>query len=224
MASSTVLNSLKEIVNDIIDSNGNMRVTPIGVVGKRGLDAQRIGLLEDLVILLKTTNVINAETRLYIFNRYITLGGVTETLNSEREEGNYVNVNTTKAKIWYDKGKLDKLFGPSYVADIVFSTAISTDELAEKLSNVYIKYSGDTSKMRDSIRLDIRRDIIVKSIADDEFSDFITTIAPYTSTQMQYIESHISDKQVGYFNHLLSGMGLTVKDRENLGILKELLE
>lgn len=223
MAKNSVLENLKGIIYDMVDSNGNIRVLPTGPTGKLNLSNNRIKLLADMIKMLRDTQLLTEATKLYIFNRYMKIRDVNDSIHSDksREEIDK-QFNNTLSKIQYDKKKLESMFGDKVFVNIL-SNSDDISNYEKKLAEIYVKYSGE-SPLRKNLMLNIPKDCIASEISDSEFEDFIRTIAPYTKSQMNYIENNLGDKVCGYFNYILSLPSLGDVDQERLDMLKTLLD
>lgn len=222
MRSVSILKHLKVVIADMVDENGNIRAIPISGTGKRGLTNNRIKFIADLIRLVRDTNIINEETRIYIFNKSISIRGVNELLNKNIiDEDKKYKVNTTISKIQYNKTKLTKIFGESMFRDIL-SNSIDISIYERVLSEQYAKYSN-TDEMRENIVLNIPNNCITTEVSDEEFEEFIKIIAPYTKNHIEYIENNISNRLYGYFNYLISMPKLEGVDGSRRDILKKLL-
>lgn len=232
MKYSKILDQLKEIAGDMIDNNGNFRTIPTGMVGKRNLSNDRLSLLQSLLVLLRDTDIITKETKLYIFERYITIKGVNDKINDRIREvgGNdskLICYNTTSSRIGYDRGKIVKEFGNSIIADIV--TLTGNDEILNQhrknIAQAYIRYGNTEGKdIRDNLALKLDRGCLCTELEEDKFKQFIETIQPYLKSQMDYISSIIDKDSVGYFNYLLFSPVLTEVDKRRLEELKQRLD
>lgn len=225
MSKNGILIELKGIAYDLVDNNGNFRTIPIGTIGTRNLPNDRIKLLQYLVSLVKDTDIICNETKLYVFNRYITIRNVNEALNeiAESKGGKQYSYNTTQSKIAYDRDKLHKLFGDGMISDIAFRTNNDEKmkEYTEKIINAHIKYNKNiTTDLRDNLALDISKEHLCSELDDTRFDDFLMTISPYLKSHMQSISSMLDTDSIGYFNYLLYSPILTDVDKKRLDILK----
>lgn len=218
MADNGILMQLKKITPDFIDSNGNFKTFPTGKTAELELPNNHIKFIIDFLSLLKTTNIINQATRMYIFDRYITSSGVNEKL--KYEAGIDKTASSTLGSIQYDKRKLERLFGSHMIIDVLSKNKdISKYELI--LAECFVNKSD--SALRSGLSLKIKQDCMNSSMTDKEFADFIDIIAPYTCKQMRFIEDNLDVMYCGYFNYLLSMPSLNDVDKHRLDILKELL-
>lgn len=221
MAKTSILEGFKMVIADMLDSNGNFRVTPIGTTGRLNLSNNRIKLLIDVIKLLRDTDIISDETRIYIFNKYITIKGVNEIINDRMGGKEEVKFNNTLSKIQYDKNKLERLLGKDFFGSVLSSNRDIS--LYEKIVyELYIKYSK-TDKIRENLILNIPKDCMSTELSDEEFNEFIQIISPYLKSQIKFIEENLSRKACGYFNYLLSVPTLEGKDKERAEILRALL-
>lgn len=222
MATTSILEYLKVAIGDMVDSTGNIRVTPIGITAKRKLSNNKIKFLADLIRLVRDTKIITDETRIYIFNRYISSRKVADLLNEsiDNVEDHY-KVSTTIAKIQYDKNKLSKIFGERMFLDILsIRDDITVYERA--LAEQYAKYHRkvDISK---SLVIGIPKDCMATELSDEEFDKFISEIEPYTVKNIQEVESRLDVTACGYFNYIMTMGGLTGVNKQREDRIKKVL-
>lgn len=222
MGKVSILAYLKDIVDDMVDSNGNIRTMPIGNLGRRNLSTNRIKFIADFLRFLNNTDIINRETRIYIENKHMSIRGVNEYLNKNIKDGEKLyNENTTVSRIQYDKNKLTKIFGQSMFFDVLSPNRdISVYE--RTLVEQYIKYSN-AEEYRKNLLLNIPENYVCTELSDEEFKDFMIIIAPYIRSQMRFIEENISEKACGYFNYLLGMPELEGIDKDRANMIKEML-
>ena len=219
---SSILRDIKELNWSLIDKNGNFRSVPIGILGKRNISKDRLEMLKSIVRLVKDTNIVCKETKLYVSDRDIKIRGVNEEMNMGSSAS--IPYNTTSAKIGYDRMKLSKYLGESIVRDIIYKcddyNTLSGYML--KITNAYRKYCGDNIKIRDEIGLDLDRNIICSELSEEEFNKFIRVILPYLKSHMEEVSKSINKESIGYFNYLVSSPVLEGIDKERLEILKNI--
>lgn len=221
MAKSGFLNYLKEIIHDMVDSNGNIRPIPVGVTGRRNLPDNRIKLLSDLIRLLRDTDIISDETKIYINNKYITMRGVNEEINNKMKGKEKRHLKTTISRIQYDQLKLEKIFGSDFFVNVlVKGNDISIYE--KIIAEQYMKYSKKED-LRKNLIINIPKNCMNTELSDEEFEEFVSVIAPYVKRHVKFIESNLSEEWCGYFNYLMYMPNLKGKDKERFERLKTLL-
>jgi len=219
---------------DIIDKNGNFRTKPIGEIGKRNLSDSRIALLQSIYKLIDIDGFLSKETRLYISDPYITMSGINKIMNEESQEnphwnGKEININTTYAKIGYDRSnKLDKQLGTTIITDIVYKSQ-NNDVIAEYARRVAALYSkvnkgGDNDKLRNNLVLPLRNDVLCSELTSEKFDDFIKTILPYIKEHVDEVANEMDQDAVGYFNYLLYSPVLSDTDKIRLDRLRSYLD
>lgn len=222
MAKGGFLDYLKSITGDLVDTNGNIRVTPIDSLGKLGLSNNRLKLLSDIVKLVRDTNLITKETKMYIKEKYISIRGVNEALNlAIDKEEDKIKGTTTQSKIQYDKNKLERLFGVSMFSDILTRDCDIT-KYEKIVAELYVKYSGNDGA-RKNLMLSIPKDCMQSVINEEDFEEFIKIISPYIKGQIQFIEDNLDINCCGYFNYLLNMPNLTGVDRQRAKRLNTIL-
>lgn len=216
MARDNILLTLRKICSSFVDEHGNMRVRPIGFIENMKVEMDRQELLKDIVILLKDTDIINRETKMYIFNN-TTKREINEVLSEE--VGETVSFNTTQSKIQYGKTKLEKLFGDS-IKRLLYKT-YDIDDIPRLIYDISSQYSD--IDLRNKLVLDLDSNVYNTELSENDFEDFILTIAPYVKTQVEYISKNIESEKVGYFNYLITSKRLTDEDKQRLSKLKDIL-
>lgn len=216
MARDNILLTLRKVCGSFVDEHGNMRVKPIGFIENMKVEMDRQELLKDIVILLKDTDIINRETKMYIFNN-TTKREINEVLSEE--VGETVSFNTTQSKIQYGKTKLEKLFGDS-IKRLLYKT-YDIDDIPRLIYDISSQYSD--IDLRNKLVLDLDSNVYNTELSENDFEDFILTIAPYVKTQVEYISKNIESEKVGYFNYLITSKRLTDEDKQRLSKLKDIL-
>ena len=216
MNKSNILKDLRRVCGSFVDEHGNMRVRPIGFIENMKVEMDRQELLKDIVILLKDTDIINRETKMYIFNN-TTKREINEVLSEE--VGETVSFNTTQSKIQYGKTKLEKLFGDS-IKRLLYKT-YDIDDIPRLIYDISSQYSD--IDLRNKLVLDLDSNVYNTELSENDFEDFILTIAPYVKTQVEYISKNIESEKVGYFNYLITSKRLTDEDKQRLSKLKDIL-
>ncbi|MEM4385676.1 MAG: hypothetical protein QXD03_03920 [Candidatus Anstonellales archaeon] len=220
MAQGTFLQELKEVIYCLVDDNGKFRVMPIGSLGKMKLDKERIDLLIKLIKFIQDTDFLCRETKMYIFNKYITLKGVNEQLNYELGK-NKIKLKNTISKIQYDKTKLEKRFGTEFFMDVL-SRNKNINKYNTIINQLYAEY-GDR-EWKKKLVIDIPIGEVGESVSDEEFDEFIGMIKPYIVSQVEYIKGELNKNVCGYIYYLMSKQGdLTGIDKERYNRLKLLL-
>lgn len=222
MAKGGFYDYLKQLISDMVDQNGNLRVQPIGLTAKRNLSNSKIKLLSDLIVLLRDTNIVSKESKYYINNKYITIAGVNELVNQENKDKEEIKFNNTLSKISYDRNKLEKLFGANFFIEILTKdTDIEQYEVI--IAEQFIRYSNGKNKLKEKIAINIPNNCMYSEITDEEFENFVDMIKPYIRSQMEFIEENMSKEACGYFNYISNMPTLNSKDLERLNTLKDLL-
>lgn len=222
MAKGGFLEHLKNIIGDLVDTNGNFRVLPIGRTGKLNLSNNKIKLLTDTIKLLRDTSIITRETKLYVFDKHITISGVNELINFDiGKDGKEVSRNSTQSKIQYDKIRLQRFFGVDFFVNIL-TRDIDISVYEKTLAELFVKYSGKDGA-RDNLLLKIPKDCMNTSLTEEEFEEFRQIISPYIKSHINKIEESIDIRYCGYFNYLLNMPNLDGINKERADILTELL-
>ena len=227
MAKGKILSELKQTAIDMIDNNGNFKTIPTGLTGQRNLPESRIMLLKDLLTLLKDSEIVCNETKLYIFNRYITLKGVNDVMNESFNKGDKpISYSTTTSKVNYDRSKLEKLFGYDLISDIVLrsNNEDKMKDYSNKIAFAYAKWGNkEGRKLRDNLVLSLNPAVLNTELDEDQFNELIATIEPYTRDKMQEVAKSLDEDCVGYFNYLLLCPLNNQTDKQRFEELKQIL-
>lgn len=227
MSNNKLMSEIKNMMPDLVDSNRNFRTILVGKTGARNLDNSRIEILRAFVDLLKNSRMISNETREYLFDRYITIKGVTEKLNAESGAGGKVYLNNTvTSKIAYDRAKLSRIFGEDFLVEVVgkSNNKKKLDDYRQILGLMYIEYgSQDKIDIREEVLLPLDKKSLNTKLSDSEFEQFIGIIAPYFKSQVKAVADSIDKKSIGYFNFISTSPVLSDKDKERLQRLRVLM-
>lgn len=227
MGNSTLLKEIKNVAADVIDNNGNFRTVPIGAVGKRNLSEDRLKLLQSFLALLRDTSMICDETRMYLFNKYITLKGVTDELNSKLRPGDKeINGHTTNAKVNYDRSKIQSKVGENIIQDILINNGNESalKIYAVKIAECNVLYGKSKGEdLRDYIALNLDKKALSSELDEERFNNLIVTIMPYLKSHMRAVEKSLDKESIGYFNYLVQSPALYGVDKERYDYIKELL-
>lgn len=212
---------IKKIVPDLIDNNGNFRTMPIGVFNKVKVPKKTVEIFKSFLALLKNTNIIHDETKLYLFNPYITLKEVNEEINSRYNKK--LVLNTTISKVGQDRMKIVALVGDDFVHQII-SSKFDYDMYAHIIAEQSLKYKEDGVKdLRDNLLLPLNRDIINYKLSDEDFDTFLDIVKPYMKSHIDTLARNIDEKMIGYFNNLIVNHNLSEKDKERYELLLQFL-
>lgn len=215
--STSILKQLKPVVCDFLDKDGNILYEPSGRYIRINIKPDRIEFLRQFIDLLLNTKYISKETKMYISNRYMTISNVYEELKVSNKD---INLNTVKAKIFYDKNKIAALFGDDMLAKVIEYKDTDMGEYWEKIYKALEKY-GSTGVF-DGIALKMPPSNLEKEITDEEFNEFIECIKPYLLTHMQEKSKGINRKVVGYIKYIMSSSVLSKEDIERKEIYQSL--
>lgn len=228
MSKNGIISELKGIAYEMVDNNGKFRTVPLGTVGSRKLSNERIKLLQYLLNLVKDTSIVTSETKMYIFNRYITIKGVNEEMNRLMEsKGKQYSYNTTASKIAYDRNKLQGLLGTDILKDILlgYNNDSVIKKHTENVINAYLKYSKAKGKdIRDGLALEISKSFICTELSEQKFEQFLVDISPFLKSHMRKVAEGLDKESVGYFNYLLYSPILTDEDKARLENLRQRLD
>lgn len=198
---------LKEVVTCFY-RNGELLDKPVGsIANKLDNDKELIDFFKQFVNLLVNTRMLCNETKIYITDMYITYKGVCDKLYEIT--GKEPNFSTVQTKTYADKVKILRYFGDSFLVDLIYyKDKNSLGYLTEQLEKAYAKY-GNSNLLRLGLALKIPDSEEMKdSLPDEQFKEFISIIAPYTKSQMQFIESNLDKDALAYCRYLLNNTSL----------------
>lgn len=185
------------------------------------LDDKRIETIKKLVELVMNTDFFNEETKLFIGDYRIDYSGVADALSIKYNKE--VNKRTVASKINYMKTKFERTFGDRMLLDLVIYTREDITEYSQKISEELYKFIS--IDILDNIDLNFEEtNEIVTEVSEDDFSDFIDTIAPYTKKCKHIVEKSINKEVLAYIKHLSTNTSLSELDKERLKELKDLID
>jgi len=209
--------ALRELYEGFVGSDGSIGRYPSKKF-KRVLSERQLNLLVDILKVVMETDFINEESKKYIRNRFITIEGINEEMRDE--SGEDISLNTTVSKVMYGKKKIETFIGDRFFVDIIANENIGIYE--ERVSSLKVKIHGK-SEYRKNLGIKIPVYDICKEISEEDFNNFVATIAPYSKRQMKFVEDSLDEDACGYFNFLVSENNLVGVDRDRALILESLL-
>lgn len=238
MSKSTIMGLLKEVIYDMYDDNGMLRVSLRGELGNRVLSEAKLELLKNICDLVLNTNIISEPTKMYIRDRNIKVAQINEILNDRAREkselierikddkkyfevGGKISINTTQSKITYDRKRLEGLLGSDILTNIIYKEKFSIENYQIVVGELLLKYKN-IKPVREELLLNIDKDGYMKEYNGDFMNDFHSILGKYVSSEVKRVENELNSNRafVGYFNYLLSGASCATekskKDREKL--------
>lgn len=214
------LGILKSIVDDFYD-NGILE-EPLKRRIINDLDDKRVEALKKLVELVMETPFFNEEVKLFIGDYKINYNGVVDELTLKYNKE--FNIRTVSSKINYMKSKFEKTFGNRMLLNLTLYTRENIDEYIVKINNELDNFRRES--VLDGIDLNFpdTSDKIIKEVEEEEFSDFIDVIAPYTKKCKRIVEESIDKDVLAYIRNICTSTNLSDIDKERLEQLKELIE
>lgn len=215
-----LLYELKKTIPDFIDDRGNFKTIPTGKSVRHKLTKEKISLFESLITLLRDTPIINEETRIYIFDKYISYAGVAEKMTEISKKK--VKLSNVNGKISYSRNKLEMLFSRTIARDILAGREL--DKYRNLIGKAYIRYgTPDSTDYRENILLPLDRKKVCDSLDDDRFYLFLDIIKPYIKSHMERLSSEIDADIIGYFNFIMTSPVLKDTDKERKDLLMQLI-
>lgn len=220
MEKNTLLYELKKTIPDFLDINGNFKKIPTGGSVKHNLTIEKVRLFESFITLLRDTPIIHEETRIYIFDKYISYSGVAEQMTALRKKK--VTPSYVNGAIYRSRNRLEKMFSKNIVRDILDGREL--DKYKVLIGQAYIQYSTESAiDYRDNILLPLDRNIICDNLDARSFDLFLNTIKPYINSNVARLSREIDRNIIGYFNFIMSSPVLKDIDRERKNFLLRLI-
>lgn len=225
-----ILKYLQECIYSLED-NGNIRKEPIGVIKNSNASNDNIEKIRSIINIIKNSDSISEDTKIFISNYKISLKGTNEILNNNCKNGVYENkkgikpssYSTTVARIGEDENNLVKTIGENVIPNLLYTNLISDKEYNRLLGKLVSKY-GVYNKLRRNLGLFI--DDSVSGISEykgsEDFFDILKDLEGYLIQRKRILEDTInSDKDfISYYNYLLSSCDthdkVVNRDRERL--------
>ncbi len=215
----SITRQLKDLISDFV-VDGDIMEKQLGKTVKKNLSRYRIQFIVQFIDLLLNTDFISEETKVYISDRYLTLDG------ARKKIGGNTNLNTLKAKVWYDKNKIVREFGDRFLVDIIDYNNIDIASYVDKLGKLRRKYYSDI--MLKGLALEIKLDDLpaeeVEELNDEEFEELINVIAPYSRKHMDYLANNLTRKSIMYMMYILNNYSISNKDLERRKLLMDILD
>lgn len=217
-----IFKELRPVVYSLMDRRGNFRTLPIGNWKNKPLSEDRLRLMQTFLKLLFETDIICAESKLYISDLSITISTVNFLMQDRSENPDKVyNYKTTANKIYYDQRKLAEIFGKDIVYDVMWSNN-PIDKYITAISKVMCD-KGAGKELRDLLTLDLDDYVIASECSSESFADFLVAIKPYTKAVMENVCNQLPKEAIGYFNYLISAPSLSDSDTANKTLLIQIL-
>ncbi len=209
---------LKQLIYEFVTPEGKISEQPTGqYYTRKQLGDSRIKLLRILADILVNTRFLKEPTKYYIGNRYMSIQGVAAQM---KYIGKEISANTVQSIIWTDMMRFDAKLSKNILVDIVdYGKDLGVYE--EKLLKTLSFYSN--GHMFRNLALKLPEPIMRAEASDEQFQDFIYSIAPFTPHHMAYLSENISREMLGYANYLISTSLLSDEEQERKELLLELL-
>lgn len=218
---SSLTRQLKELISEFVDpSTKEIHEKPTGrYYGRKQLDDRRIRILRMTCDFLINTCFLKPETVLYINDRYITYAGVAEIM---QREGKDTNANSVQSAVYWDTLRFSRRMTQDFFVNLVEYNS-NIDDLERRVVNALIGATGTEDLFR-NLALRIPESTVVRlGVSEEDFFDFFKTIAPYSPTQMAYIQECLPVDVLNYCKYLVSSTLLTEQERERKELLVDLL-
>lgn len=209
--------ALRELYEGFVDSDGKISKVH-NKKFKRVISERQRDLLVDILSLVVESDFLNEESQRYVKNKFITIEGINEELRKEKEAE--IPLNNTVSRIMYGKKKVEESIGRDFYDDILSNLNLEVYE--ERVSNLKIKVYG-RNEFRKNLSIKIPVYDVCREISEEDFKNFIATIAPYSKRQMKFVEESLDKSACGYFNYLVSEENLVGIDKDRALLLEALL-
>jgi hypothetical protein len=226
MAREGLFTALKNLIQDMCDETGNFRVMPRGALSKLKQDRRK--LIEDVIVLLRDTELVREETKKYLFTAGYSQQRLYEMECAEKGiEVDIKECSSYMARISYDrKYRVEPIVGIDFLNKVVF-TSESIKDIQDRVTAAYAKYGNNYAHLRKNMALEIPSNVYAKEVDQKEFKEFIKLILPYNSAHMKALVDSIDEKMAGYFNYLLTynvDKKIDVSNRQALIDMLEIVE
>ena len=209
-SSSRILKEIKSITFDMMDSNGNFRITPIGNIGKRKISNSRLDLIRKFLKAVYDSSILKDETKLYLKGVDTKYSTICELVNMNNKLEDKVSEAAIVGRIQYDKVKLEKAFGQSFIAELVYST-INQKQYEDKINQFILENDSSFYGNRDKLLIKFDTGVVSPEFDRssgsfmDTYGHVIESFAKWKVDKL--VESLNSNKEfVGYMNFLMSSI------------------
>lgn len=196
-----IFQSMKWIIPDLYDDNGNRRLHPIGNVKNKGLSKEAIDMMYSFIELVDNYGIVGETSKLYVHHRDMTMRELARLLN---ENGVDTNESKVLSKIVYDQRKLESMFGKDILVDAMNDRA----NVAQHRENIERVKASIIMKVAKDSRLVFRTrdDVVMQSYDGDFISDYYDILSTYSKSRVEKVEATLfNDKKFsGYYNYLRS--------------------
>ncbi len=216
--SSNLMSKLKSLVCDFRDDNGIILDKPAGRYIKTKIEEDRRPFLRQFVDLLMNTRFITKETKVYISKKYYTVEAVYEELKRENPD---IKLNTVKAKIYYDKNKIEAAFGEDMCANVLEYRDVDMASYKKKLADVMKKYAN--INVLDNLIIELPQAEMSDTVDDAEYETMKQIMLRFSRKSVEDLKLLMNKQAVGYVNYILTSSLLSEKDKERRDELIELL-
>lgn len=220
---SYMIRDLKKLYASIVDDGGNYLPRLRGVYQRTMPTQRELDFLKGLIHLVMTSKIVSSNTKAYIKSNEKSVKSFVEGHNILCAQHERLKASSVSQSVDYDRRKLLQYFPDRTITDILSPKGVDISDYEKKLNLAIAKFSG-SKKILNNLALKIDRAMVNDFLAEKDFRDLISTIAPYTKQQIKFISENIPAEQVGYLNYLLSGYSFEGADLERLNLLKALLE
>jgi len=183
---------------------------------------KEFAFLKGLMYLVMNTRMTSENTKNYIKSNASSVGAYVRNYNMTVDKEFQLKKGSVEQNVNYDKNKLLQYFTDNIIESVIRG---ETDMKAyeKRLNNARNRFVKHRDKF-DNLVLVIPENVACSELSDEEFSELISAIAPYTKSQMEYIIKNLTDEQIGYLNFLVSGYDLSGKDLERFKKLNYILK
>lgn len=227
---SSIINDLKRFYGDAVKRDGSFLSKEEYVTRMRknypnfSITGRQYNLLSGITSLIISTKMTSENTKKYIKSGESSVKKFVENHNLMVDDNEKLKASSVSQNVNYDRQKIIK-FLPNDI--MVKARSFGWEERIaeyEKMLNITNAKYGGNRKMLNNLALSISNAEVNSNLSEENFTDLIQTIAPYTKHQIKYISENIPSEQIGYLNYLVSASKLENEDLERFKLLRSLLE
>ena len=214
----------RSVVNDYYDFEGKrVRPYPTKERLKKGVPNSEVNdfLRQFVGFLMEDNGFLHIDTQLYFAFPKLTQGQIGEKLVELGLRAEPKNANSVKAIINIDRQKMREYFPQDMISRLVDYGGPVLLIHQEGLENA--RSSLKVNRLWSRLAIRLPAGTTQGAVGSERFMEFFQTIAPYSKSQMKFVEENIDAEVVGYARRILAGGKLTKEEQKHRELLLGLL-
>lgn len=220
-----IMKMTKMVHRCFMDKDDNLYDKPIGRLSELRLAKEREDFLKEYINFIMHSVIVAETTKIIIRSPFDSVASAVTDYNRTLPEGKKdINIKTAESNCNNNTNKLLEYFPDDILYNVIYSKNCDLDYYNQLLDLATAK-KGKKNKMLDNLMLKLPAKVEIQdNLDEDEFSAFVSMIAPYFKKYIRWQEQNIPEKAVGYLYYLISARKLEGEHRERYNLLKEMLK